>query len=113
MIGETAETIPDAEVERADEARLNRDPDALSALNAGAALLEGEEAFQEECRACAEAEGVAELVAQEGAAAQLAELGAKLRTLTPGARARLVSRVGVTLGDAHAAAQLVNDLLAR
>ncbi len=110
MIGETAETIPAAEVEQADEVPAEvRAPDALGALNHGAALLEAEETFQEECRACAEAEAIAEITAQERVAAQLDELGAKLRTLTPEGRARFVAR----MGDAHAAVRLVNELLAR
>ncbi len=108
---ELSETMPEplpALPLESDELPRPINPDALSALNAGAAVLE-----VEENAACAAVEDAAEIAAQEHVSAQLDALGAKLAALDPDALARLVARVGASLGDAHAAVKLVGALRAR
>ncbi len=77
---------------------------AQAATPSAEALLETGESLL-----AARAAEAAKIAAQQHLSAQLDELGAKLRTLTPGGRARFVAR----MGDAHAAIRLMNELLAR
>ncbi len=111
-IVETAEPVAESlesEPLVADEVpRPSGEPDALSAMRRGAELLEAEETAL-----CVEAEPAEESELSDTTRLVLDQLAARVKALSPEGRVRFASRLAPTLGDAHRAVQLVNDLMTR